>query len=481
MNLPATLALVPIPGNIFSNSLWVAVFALVHVQIATFIVGATTIAIVSEIIFHANRDPRHEALARHLLHAITYVFGFGSALAIFWVMLIFMGLWGKFFVELDQITFWVFVFEAAFFVAEIVALYALYGNYEKLGRYGAARIGMMILLNIAFIVQMVLIDVVASYMLTPNGGSTNQLAQVLNPTDLPLDIHRLVGNIAWAGAVIALGGALSMLRSKRRLRKLGRTGGTAGLATHGVGAMSASEFPAGRQVSAAELKKRMEFADWAGHWGLLWAFGFTLLQPWIGYSYAKEIQLNAFPAWSDMMLGNLSGVFVIQICLLGLIFVFGSLYFRSRIARAGGSTRWATVWFVLLVLAWLLAIQPASLQIPGTETYLTAPFSLGLMFPFKIYALFGMVLFGLAAITTYLHQMGLRKVEWGEASRKGQALLLAFGLTVSVIMAVMGYIREDSRQPYLVEGEIHISGQQTIASAPPIQPRSASPQNASGT
>lgn len=472
----ASLTTSLVPGSVALNSFFVGIFALIHIQIAAFLVGASTLAIVSEVIAAWRGDARHARLARGLIKAITYFFGFGSALAIFWVIIIFATLWGKFFIELNQIVFWLFLFEALFFLCEIVALYALYGNYDKLKDYPKVKIGMLILLNVSFFWQVFLIDVVASYMLTPNGGDINQLAQVLNPTFLPLELHRIIGNIAWAGAALAFISGIMVLVSKRRERL--------SPVMHSVGAMSVTEHSSA--MTAARKNPYLPdndeqraygsaFWDWAGMWGLLFGFGFTLLQPWIGYSYAKEIQLSAFESWQQMMIGSLSGMFLVQICLLGLAFVFGALYFRMRLGRIGAKTKMSTVFLVLLILSWLLAIQPVGNNDLPLIGFWVSP--LGAMFPWKIYALFGMVLFGVSALTVYLKQAGLSDVTWGDVSKKAQWTLIIFGLIVSSIMMVMGFIRENARTPYIVEGEIHISGQQNIQNPITQHQSNPSPNN----
>ena len=151
-----------------------------------------------------THDERHERLARSLVHAWGYIFSTGAAIAIFFVIFVLVGVWGRFFVTFQQFTFWVWFFEALTFVGEIVLLYTLYANWERMRAYRLARLGMVLLLNIDQWFQMFFIDVIASQMLTPTvqgaTDNTSYLLQFLNPTNLPLTVHRTIGNIAWAGA-----------------------------------------------------------------------------------------------------------------------------------------------------------------------------------------------------------------------------------------------------------------------------------------
>jgi len=344
-----------------------------------------------------------------------------------------------------------------------VLLYTIYANWERLGRYRRARFGLTLLLTIVMWWQMFLINVVASYMLTPNNGDTNQRAQILNPTFLPLQIHRTVGNIAWAGAVIAFYAGFSYLRSLRRAR----AAAPAAAPARSVGAMAARD----------EVAERRRYLDWMGQWGALFAVALSLFQIWIGYSYAKEVQLHAFPAWYRMMRGALSNVFLAQIFLLGMIFVIGCLYFWRRMRASGVRRLWVQkLCFTMLVLATLLAVQPswfaqtrddvaaAHLDRPWWDGGLLNP--IGNFIPNKVLALIVLMVFGLISATSYVRAYSEGRVRVGETTRGPQVALLALGVTVSVMMIVMGVIRENSRQPYLIYGEMRLQHQQITTNGP---------------
>jgi cytochrome d ubiquinol oxidase subunit I len=466
----------PVPTSVFGGSVAVAVVALIHIQIATFITGGSFLVVVSESVSMVRNDERHERLAKTVLTGMVWVFGFGSALAILWVLWILVGMWGTFFIALMRITFWVFIFEAGLFLVEIALLYTVYANWVRLRAYRRARLGLLVLLAVALWLQQFMIDVVASYMLTPNGGDTNQLAQVLNPTNLPLTIHRTVGNIAWAGAILAGLSAVRYLRARRRedVRV------SEPEKVRSVGAMSATWFTEARPAEAAHAAAATEtaFWDWAGVWGAVWAIGATLLQPWIGYSYAKEIQLHAYPAWYRMMFGDLSNVFLVQITLLGMIFVLGTLYFwrRMRASETRG-LRTQVLTLAVLVLATLLAATPARFSNSYPEIvaqHLDKPWwdggllnPIGTMIPNKIIALLAMMICGLVSVTGLLRAHSRRELRWGDATRRSQWLLVALALTVSAMMIVMGVIREHSRIPYVLNGEITLHGQKFVQ--PPSQ------------
>ena len=472
-------SLSPVGGSIFTNGLVVAVIALLHIQIATYLTGSSTLAIVSESISMARRDERHARVAHMLIRSQVYVFGFGSATAIFFLIFVLAGLWAIFWTALQQITFWVLVFEAVMFLAEIVLLYSLYANWERLRQHRRARLGMMVMLNISLWWQMFLIDVVASFMLTPNGGDISLLNQVLNPTNLPLTLHRTIGNIAWAGAVLAVVGSFNYLRLTRRSREP-QPDAVEMRPLRSVGAMAAT------MMAADERRTEILHWEWVTQWGVIWAVALSLLQPWVGYAYAKEIQLHAYGAWYTLMFGSLSNVFLIQIFLLGAIFITGSFFFWRRMTRSGAPhSRRQLALMVVLILLTLLAVQPAwfagsysdAIAAGGNNPWwqggLLNP--IGNFIPFKVAALIGMVVFGLWSITSYATALARGHIRPAASGRGAHRAALILGVTVSVMMLVMGVLREHSRQPYLVNGEITIHQQVTNKAPSPTSQQQTQP------
>lgn len=472
MNAPLLAAtLTPVPGTVTINTIVVAVVILLHIQIAAYLIGSSTLTAIGEGISIATGDPHHERLAHMQVKSWAYIFGFGGALAIFFVVFILMGLWGRFFVGLQQITFWIFVFEAGAFVAEIALLYTLYASWDKLAGHRYARLGMVIMLNIAQWWQMFFIDAVASYMLTPNNGDISYLRQILNPTDLPLTIHRTIGNVAWAGAVIAFISGVRYLRVTRRQEAEALTPG------HHATAPAVGAMPEGALV--AERDREAAHWDWAGQWGLMWAFTLTLLQAWIGYSYAKEIQLHSYDSWYSMMFGWISTIFEGQLTLFALILILGSAYMwrRLRAAGAGRVARRHGIATVLLILVTLFSIQPAwfawsypdaaaaHLDRPFWEGGVLNPF--GNFIPWKVGGLFAMVLIGLYTVTSYARYRIRKPLALGTAGRRSQWLLIGVGVCVSLMMMVMGIIREGARSPYLIHGQVTIDQQEIVSGSTP--------------
>jgi hypothetical protein len=133
---------------------------------------------------------------------------------------------------------------------------------------------------------------------------------------------------------------------------------------------------------------------------------------------------------------------------------------------------------VLLVVDTLFAAVPARFSNTLPEVIaagkdqpwwnggLTNP--IGTMIPNKIIALLVMVFAGLISVTSLLRAHSRREIRWGDASKRSQWVLMALGVTVSCMMIVMGIIREHSRQPYLIGGEMTIQGQKVINAPPQV-------------
>ena len=179
-----------------------------------------------------------------------------------------------------------------------------------------------------------------------------------------------------------------------------------------------------------------------------------------------------------MMRGVLSNVFLTQIFLLGLIFCLGCLYFWRRMRASGSSgVRVQKLCFAGLVLATLLAVQPswfadsladvqaAHLDRPWWDGGLLNP--IGDFIPFKVISLIAFMVLGLVSATGFVKAWSEGRVRLGETTRRLQVVLLALGLAVSVMMMLMGVIRENSRQPYLVYGEMRLQHQEITTGTGP--------------
>jgi cytochrome bd-type quinol oxidase subunit 1 len=410
----------------------------VHILISGLVSGATQLGPFIEWLGYMRQRPRYDRLAHGLARFSVYYFGIGTTTAILFMVVLVVGLWGHFFTTLVRITWWPFFIEAWSFVLMVVLTYVWYYTWERMRPFKVLHMALGGMLVVASAIQVMMIDIVASYMLTP-GSPDNPLRIAINPTAYPLDVHRLIANLAYIGFAIGGISAIFFWRSRS---------------------------PEDRA-----------FYDWSGSFGLLWGMSMTALQPVVGYSYAKEIQLHAYPAWYSMMFGDLSNVFLAQLGLLGIIFILGSVYFWRRMKASGAPNhRRQGVIALLLVVVTIFAVQPswfartyadtvtAGLNRPWWDGGILNP--IGNFIPFKVGALTAMFLLGLWSVTSYMRAYSRDQIRPASTGRRSQWLLLGLGVSTSAMMMIMGVIREHARQPYLISGELTISQQQITNDQP---------------
>jgi cytochrome d ubiquinol oxidase subunit I len=387
-----------------------------HILFATFIIGAVLIAATSEYLGMVTKQPRYERFARNLARFVVLLFASGAALAITFVLAL-ITLFPVFFSYLQNIFFWVFLVEAFMFLGQIIIVYAWYNVWDKLAYRKTIHVTFGMIAGFFGLMAMTMIDAVASYMLTPAEHPATDVARTfLNQTMIPLNIHRFVGNFSYAGFLIAGWGAWRYLRSTR--------------------------------------EDDREYYDWMGHWGLIWGFGFLILQPVMGYGYLKSIRESAPEAFETIMLGSKAWLFLLLMTWIAIMTLASTAYFVHKLRFAVKPTPTlhklavGALGFVALFAA--LNIVPADANlIPqigltflgGEETKIP----LGSMYPWKYIGLIGLMLVGFFIAALYLRATATG-FQWGCASRWSQFALIVCAVTVVLTMVTMGYTRETARR-----------------------------------
>ncbi|MFN2464619.1 MAG: cytochrome ubiquinol oxidase subunit I [Candidatus Dormibacteria bacterium] len=432
----------PNAGGLVGARVAIAFIAMSHILTAGLISGAGQLGPVVEWLGYVRRRDDYDRLARALAKYLVLYFAISASLAFIFITVLLTALWGHFWTSLVRVMFVPLVLELFAFLFEVVFAYLWYYSWDAMRTRKRLHMAIGGMLVIADFLQVLMINVVASYMETP-APPDNLFKVILNPTFYPLQVHRIVANLAYIGFVIAAVAGWKFLRTRDAEKKT--------------------------------------FYDWAGSFGMLVGIELTLLQPLVGYSYAKEIQLHSYGSWYRMMLGSLSTVFLFQLTLLGVMLLVSALYFARRLRsdRAPGH-RALTVMSVAMVLTTIFAAMPYHLSFtfdqvqaagrnrPFWEGGLINP--LGAMLPWKVLALMAYSILAVAAVTWYLR--GLRGVRWGNAGRGEQKLLVSSAVLTAGMIITMGVIRENGRQPDVIYGQMTVQGQQPTSapSAPPAPP-----------
>ncbi|MDQ3911498.1 MAG: cytochrome ubiquinol oxidase subunit I [Actinomycetota bacterium] len=421
---------------IIGKNVVIAVLVQTHILFATFIIGAVLIAATSEYLRMVTKQPRYERFARNLARFVVLLFASGAALAITFVLAL-ITLFPVFFSYLQNIFFWVFLVEAFMFLGQIIIVYAWYNVWDKLAYRKTLHVVFGFIAGFFGLMAMNMIDAVASYMLTPAEAPATDIARTfLNQTMVPLNMHRFVGNFSYVGFLIAGWGAWRYLKSTR--------------------------------------EEDREYYDWMGHWGLIWGFGWLIIQPVIGYGYLKGIRESSPHAFDTIMLGDKSWLFLLLMIWIAIMTIASTAYFVHKLRFAVKPTpllRKLSIGALgFTVLFALLNIIPADGSIvpqiglvfgPGKDIRLP----LGTMYPWKYIGLIGLMLTGFFIAALYLRATatGFR---WGRSSRWSQYALIVCAVTVVLTMVTMGYTRETARRvdndpPFLIYNCITLDQQLT--------------------
>src|SRR5215212_660142 len=401
---------------VIGKSVVIAILVQSHILIATFILGSSLIAPTAEYLGMVTKQAKYERVARNLARLIVLLFASGSALAITFVLAL-VTLFPVFFSYLQNIFFWVFLVEAFMFLAVIIILYAWYNTWDKLAYRKSLHVVFGFVAGGIGLFQMTMIDAVASYMLTPSEAPVTDVARTyLNPTLIPLNMHRFVGNFSYVGFLIAGWAAYRYLRTER--------------------------------------EDDREYYDWMGHWGLIWGFGFLIMQPIIGYGYLKGIRESSPGAFETIMIGDKAWVFNFLALWLTVMSIASTAYFVHKLRFAIKPMEFlrklsvGALGFMALFTTLNLIpkdgnlIPQIGLVIMGGEQ---TQFPLGSMYPWKYIGLIGLMLVGVFVIALYL-RASATGFYWGRASRWSQYALIACSITVVLTMMTMGYTRETARR-----------------------------------
>jgi cytochrome bd ubiquinol oxidase subunit I len=397
---------------IIGKNVVIAVLVQTHILFATFIIGAVLIAATSEYLGLVTKQPRYERFARNLARFVVLIFASGAALAITFVLAL-VTLFPVFFSYLQNIFFWVFFVEAFMFLGQIIIVYAWYNVWDKLAYRKSLHVVFGFVAGFFGLMAMTMIDAVASFMLTPPEAQVNDVARTfLNQTNIPLNMHRFVGNLSYVGFLVAGWAGWRYLRTTR--------------------------------------EDDREYYDWMGHWGLIWGFGFLIMQPIIGYGYLKGIRESSPDAFETIMIGDKSWVFNLLVIWLAIMSIASTAYFVHKLRFAVkpmeplrklsvGALGFMALFTTLNIIPKDGNLVPQiGLVILGGEA---TEFPLGSMYPYKYIGLIGLMLVGVFVVALYL-RASATGFHWGRASRWSQYALIACAVTV----LTMGYTRETARR-----------------------------------
>lgn len=299
----------PVDFSYTGNRTAVWIVAQLHTLFGAFVLGAPIFIVISEWLGYRKQDLRYDRLAKEVTKVTVILF---SMTALTGGLFIFVLL-----AAYPQFTTWfinqfylVFaVFYPFLFISGAIVLYTYFYMWdawkgEKKGRH----IALGVVLNLIGMTLLFVIDGPTSFMNTPvkaEGLSPQDLLatatlwdKIANQTWMPLNLHRIDGNVAFGGFVTGLIGAYMYM--------------------------------------GAKSQEERAYYDWMGFSGNLIAVGATLFQPFTGLLLAYEMCDYDFSFCPYMMADQLSMFFEMQGAMIGLMFLAINYYVWLSLKRIEG-------------------------------------------------------------------------------------------------------------------------------------------------
>ncbi|MGZ8421841.1 MAG: cytochrome ubiquinol oxidase subunit I [Nitrospira sp.] len=298
----------PYTGN--RTAVWIV--AQLHILFAGFILGAPIFVVISEWLGYRKQDPRYDRLAKEVTKVTVILYSM-TALTGGLFIFVLLATYPQFTTWLINHFFLIFaVIYPLLFIGETIVLYMYFYTWdawkgEKKGRH----IALGVLLNLIGSITLFVIDGPTSFMNTPvraEGVSPAEFLasaslwdKVFNYSWMPLNLHRLVGNVTFGGFIAGLIAAYMFMGAKK--------------------------------------DEERAYYDWMGFVGNMIGVGALLFLPFMGYLLSYELCDYDASICPYMMADQLSMFFEMQGAMVGLIFLASNYYIWLSMKRIEGVER----------------------------------------------------------------------------------------------------------------------------------------------
>ncbi|HEX9156092.1 MAG TPA: cytochrome ubiquinol oxidase subunit I, partial [Nitrospira sp.] len=354
----------PYTGN--RTAVWIV--AQLHILFAGFILGAPIFVVISEWLGYRKQDPRYDRLAKEVTKVTVILYSM-TALTGGLFIFVLLATYPQFTTWLINHFFLVFaVVYPLLFISETILLYMYFYTWDAWkGDKKARHIALGVLLNLIGTITLFVIDGPTSFMNTPvkaEGISPQEFLatatlwdKIFNYSWMPLNLHRLVGNVTFGGFVAGLIAAYMYMGAKK--------------------------------------EEERAYYDWMGFVGNLIGVGALLFLPFMGYLLAYELCDYDASICPYMMADQLSMFFEMQGAMIGLIFLASNYYIWLSMKRIEGvekvrMTILAPIVMVVLPLVMTKVMTDYPVPDPTSLAFLLplilAPFVLGRFIPLTVSA-----------------------------------------------------------------------------------------------
>ena len=373
----------PFPKIGSRNAAWIA--AQLHLLFGSFILGVPMFAVIIEFIGWKTKDARYDRMAQEFIKLCMGAF---STTALLGGVLVFILIWcyPKVMSKLSGIFGPTMIFYVVLFFGETFTLYLYSYGWDKMqGRHKGWHLFLGVLLNVFGTAIMFVSNSWLTYQTSPgtqygklsdatrqswlesklaqNPGMTQTEAMegitdatviplhnettgeflatvweaVNNFTWMPVNIHRLIGNIAFGGSIVAAYAAFRFL--------------------------------------VAKTKEDKAHYDWMGYTGNFIALCGLIPLPFAGYWLGREIYMFNNTMGINMMGSLFSWLFIIQAVMIGVLFIGANYYLWSGMGRIDGAqiyARYRPYMIAIIVICVAIWMTPRTLSKISTSSELSA-------------------------------------------------------------------------------------------------------------
>ncbi len=419
----------PIQLHGMENRAAVWISAQLHILFAGFILGAPIFVVICEWLGVRKKDPRYERLAREVTKVTVILYSM-TALTGGLFLLILLGLYPTLTTFLVSHFFPIFgLLYPLLFIAETIVLYLYWYTWDTLaGERKGRHLALGVLLNLIGTATLFAIDGPTSFMNTPPTPIENATMWelVYNYSWMPLNMHRLVGNVTFGGFVTGLIAAYMYM--------------------------------------AARTPEEKAYYDWMGFIGNLIGVGALLLLPLMGYILAAEFFDYDASIGPYMMADQLSMYFEMQGAMVGLIFLASNYYIWLSMRRISGieTLRFlgvpsrAIVKFGFAVVLfgnaiWMTPHAFSATQGTSTEAVeLPSDWGFLALMPAKNTAAALIVLITILNYIIYNRAIRRGTIQWGKINFAAQFVLIFLAFSAIWTMGLMGAVRSLVRKYFHV-------------------------------
>ncbi|HSR69636.1 MAG TPA: cytochrome ubiquinol oxidase subunit I [Acidobacteriota bacterium] len=399
-------------------AVWIV--AQLHLLFAAFVLAVPIFAVIIEFIGYFSKNPedakRYDKLAYEFTKLLSTSFSFTAAFGAFLLFMLIM-LYPKLMNYLASVFSPTFAPYVALFFFEAFFLYSYYYGWGKFSPKVHLFLGVM--LNLVGTAIMFIANAWLTFMTSPAGVSESGAListweAVTNYTWMPINIHRIIANVAFGGSV--------------------------------AGAYAAYKF-----LQAKSEEQRAHY-DWMGYIGNMVAIAAFLPLPFAGYWLASEIYAFNQTMGLQMMGGAFSWLFIIQAVLIGNLFLGANYYLWLGMGRVEGSERYYRFTKYLLaaiLLCFIVWATPRSIIATVDEVRAMGGSShpvlgyLGVMSA-KNTAVNILILTTFMSFLLYRRAGKKATVPWAAKGKSIQFLIFAAASIFVIFLGVYGYFVEAS-------------------------------------